>query len=232
MRIEGRHSRLKAEAVPEHFLSPVAAREPKRGLLRWVWLRARRTLIYLRWVYFVKVWKMNIDPTAHFSLRSEFDRTHPSGVHIGRESYIAFGAVILTHDMTRGLYALLRRRAQHPDAGRLNRRWVDCRRRQRGDARRAAGLGRRGKSGAHRAEQHQNLSLWMFVGLGSAVAGRGGGRPVTSGLRGQRGKSDCVTGRQKRRRPERERLAEHRCKFVEGGRQGCERSFLGYPSMC
>lgn len=105
MRIEGRHSRLKAEAVPEHFLSPVAVRQPKRGILRWVWLRVRRTLIYLRWLYFVKVWKMNIDPTAHFSLRSEFDRTHPSGVHIGRESYVAFGAVILTHDMTRGLYA-------------------------------------------------------------------------------------------------------------------------------
>jgi acetyltransferase-like isoleucine patch superfamily enzyme len=34
-----------------------------------------------------------------------FDRTHPRGIHIGRESYVAFGAVILTHDMTRGIYA-------------------------------------------------------------------------------------------------------------------------------
>jgi acetyltransferase-like isoleucine patch superfamily enzyme len=66
---------------------PVAVREPKGGL------------------YFVKIWKMNIHPTAHFSLRVELDRTHPSGIHIGRGSYVAFGAVILTHDMTRGLYA-------------------------------------------------------------------------------------------------------------------------------
>src|SRR5690606_41046730 len=81
---------------------PVAVREPKRGLLRAILLHIRRVLIRLRWLYFVKVWKMSIDPTAHFSLRVELDRTHPSGIHIGRESYVAFGAVILTHDMTRG----------------------------------------------------------------------------------------------------------------------------------
>lgn len=84
---------------------PPAAREPKRGILRAVWLLVRRRLIDARRFYLVRVWKMNIDPTAHFSLRVAFDRTHPSGVHIGRESYVAFGAVILTHDMTRGLYA-------------------------------------------------------------------------------------------------------------------------------
>ena len=84
---------------------PVAAREPKRGILRAVWLAVRRRLIETRRRYLVKIWRMNIDPTAHFSLRVEFDRTHPSGVHIGPESYVAFGAVILTHDMTRGLYA-------------------------------------------------------------------------------------------------------------------------------
>ena len=84
---------------------PVAVREPKRGVLRAVWLAVRRQMIGARRLYLVKVWRMNIDPTAHFSLRVEFDRTHPSGVHIGPESYVAFGAVILTHDMTRGLYA-------------------------------------------------------------------------------------------------------------------------------
>lgn len=84
---------------------PIAVREPKRGILRAVWLAVRRQLIETRRRYLVKIWRMNIDPTAHFSLRVEFDRTHPSGVHIGPESYVAFGAVILTHDMTRGLYA-------------------------------------------------------------------------------------------------------------------------------
>jgi serine acetyltransferase len=84
---------------------PVAVREPKRGWLRAAWLALRRRLIALRRIYLCRVWRMDIDPTAWFSLRVEFDRTHPSGVHIGPDSYVAFGCVILTHDMTRGLYA-------------------------------------------------------------------------------------------------------------------------------
>lgn len=47
---------------------------------------------------------MDIDPTAEFSLSARFDKTFPIGVHLGRKSYVAFDAVILTHDRTRGLY--------------------------------------------------------------------------------------------------------------------------------
>ncbi|WP_456388113.1 acyltransferase [Profundibacter sp.] len=47
---------------------------------------------------------MDIDPTVQCSLSSQFDRTFPPGVHIGAQSYIAFEARILTHDVTRGLY--------------------------------------------------------------------------------------------------------------------------------
>lgn len=84
---------------------PVAVRNPKRGLLRRSGLFVRSRLIALRRAYLARVWGMDIDPTAAFSLKAHFDRTHPRGIHIGRQSYVAFGAVILTHDMTRGLYA-------------------------------------------------------------------------------------------------------------------------------
>lgn len=84
---------------------PIAIRQPKRNPLRLTWLAVRGRLIALRRYYYVKIWGMHIDPTAWFSLRVEFDRTHPSGVHIGPDSYVAFGAVLLTHDMTRGIYA-------------------------------------------------------------------------------------------------------------------------------
>ncbi len=47
---------------------------------------------------------MDLDPTCLFSLTAKFDTTYPAGIHIGPESYIAFGAAIMTHDMTRGLY--------------------------------------------------------------------------------------------------------------------------------
>jgi serine acetyltransferase len=84
---------------------PAAVRNPKRGLLRLSGLALRRHLIAMRRAYFVWVWKMDIDPSAWFSLKVHFDRTHPRGIHIGPESYVAFGAVLLTHDMTRGIYA-------------------------------------------------------------------------------------------------------------------------------
>jgi acetyltransferase-like isoleucine patch superfamily enzyme len=59
----------------------------------------------MRRLYYVRALGMDIDPTAWFSLKVHFDRTHPRGIHVGAESYIAFGAVILTHDMSRGVYA-------------------------------------------------------------------------------------------------------------------------------
>lgn len=52
----------------------------------------------------MRLWGMEIDPSATFSLSAKFDLTFPAGVHIGPRTYIAFEARILTHDMTRGLY--------------------------------------------------------------------------------------------------------------------------------
>lgn len=67
-------------------------------------LALQRLAVKLRRLYYVKVWGMDIHPTAVFSMSAKMDRTFPRGVHIGEEAYIAFGAAILTHDMTRGLY--------------------------------------------------------------------------------------------------------------------------------
>lgn len=55
-------------------------------------------------VYYTRVFGMDINPTAKFSLTARFDRTNPTGVHIGAESYIALDVVILAHDLTRGVY--------------------------------------------------------------------------------------------------------------------------------
>lgn len=64
----------------------------------------RVLILKLRWLYYTKIWGMDIDQTAQFSLSAKFDKTFPRGVHIGPESYVAFGAAILTHDRVRGLY--------------------------------------------------------------------------------------------------------------------------------
>jgi acetyltransferase-like isoleucine patch superfamily enzyme len=73
-----------------------------RSLNHFQWLR--RALVRLKWLYFTKVWGMDIHPTASYSLSVRFDKTYPRGVHIGAETYVAFEAAILTHDLARGLH--------------------------------------------------------------------------------------------------------------------------------
>lgn len=84
--------------------APIAVLEPKRGLLRAARLAVRNAVMAMQRLYYVKGLGMDIDPSAWFSLKVHFDRTHPRGVHIGADSYVAFGTVILAHDMTRGVY--------------------------------------------------------------------------------------------------------------------------------
>ncbi len=67
-------------------------------------LRPLRLLaLSLRRLYLVKIYGMDLHPTCSLSLKAILDRTHPRGVHVGAYSYVAFDAVIFTHDMTRGL---------------------------------------------------------------------------------------------------------------------------------
>lgn len=64
----------------------------------------RRAIVRAKWLYYTRFWGMDIDPTASYSLSVRFDKTFPKGVHIGPETYVAFEAAILTHDLTRGLH--------------------------------------------------------------------------------------------------------------------------------
>ncbi len=59
--------------------------------------------LYTRWLR--RRYGMNIDPSVRISLKAKLDKTNPRGVHIGEGSYVAFGAVVLTHDMSRNLHA-------------------------------------------------------------------------------------------------------------------------------
>lgn len=49
-------------------------------------------------------WGMDIDPGAWIAPSALIDRTWPRGIHIGPGCIIDHEAVILAHDMTRGLY--------------------------------------------------------------------------------------------------------------------------------
>ncbi|SDF16779.1 acyltransferase [Limimaricola pyoseonensis] len=78
------------------------AKARRRGLNRLAPLRA--LLMAAARLYYTRIWGMDIDPSAKFSLSAQFDRTFPIGVHVGPNSYVAFEARVLTHDRTRGLY--------------------------------------------------------------------------------------------------------------------------------
>jgi len=67
-------------------------------------LKLRRIVVDARRFYLNRFWGMNIHPTADFSLSARFDKTHPRGIYVGEESYVAFDAAILAHDTTRRMY--------------------------------------------------------------------------------------------------------------------------------
>jgi len=46
---------------------------------------------------------MNVHPDVQISLKAHLDLTNPQGVHIDEGTLVAFGAVILSHDMARAL---------------------------------------------------------------------------------------------------------------------------------
>jgi acetyltransferase-like isoleucine patch superfamily enzyme len=76
-------------------------KQARRGLA--FAFRIRSAVIAAYRAYYVRVLGMDIDPSATFSLQVKFDHAHPRGIHVGPDSYVAFGAVILSHDMTRNL---------------------------------------------------------------------------------------------------------------------------------
>ena len=81
---------------------PPVKKAKRRGLNKLSGLR--NIIVDAKRLWFRKVWGMDIDPTAQFSLSTKFDRTFPIGIHVGPYSYVAFDTRILTHDRTRGLY--------------------------------------------------------------------------------------------------------------------------------
>lgn len=52
----------------------------------------------------VRVWGMDIHPSAQIASTALIDRTWPRGIHIGEGCVVGEEVVVLTHDRTRGIY--------------------------------------------------------------------------------------------------------------------------------
>ena len=60
--------------------------------------RIRKLAVESHAVFLRKIWGMDIGEGARISPRARLDRTNPRGVHIGKDTAIGAGAVVLTHD--------------------------------------------------------------------------------------------------------------------------------------
>jgi acetyltransferase-like isoleucine patch superfamily enzyme len=73
-----------------------------KGKIWWfVNVRLRHFILDVRINFFRKFYGMNIGKGVKISLNAKLDKTNPKGVHIGDDTYIAFDASILSHDMSR-----------------------------------------------------------------------------------------------------------------------------------
>ena len=81
-----------------------ARRVPHRkGLLERTALVIRKGLLWARAIHLRRL-GMDIHPDTQISLKAHLDKTNPSGIHIGQGTLVAFGAVILSHDLARVLH--------------------------------------------------------------------------------------------------------------------------------
>ncbi len=74
----------------------------KRPIVKVV-LALRNWLLGVRIGYLRRFHRMDVHPGCRISLKAHLDVTNPTGVHIDDGTYVAFGAVVLTHDMSRAL---------------------------------------------------------------------------------------------------------------------------------
>lgn len=79
------------------------------SLKRFVHVYLRHFILRVRNKFYLSgLLGMNIHETALISLKAKLDKTNPKGLHVGAYTHIAFGAVVLTHDMVRKLHTTTR----------------------------------------------------------------------------------------------------------------------------
>jgi acetyltransferase-like isoleucine patch superfamily enzyme len=84
--------------------SKVQRRAPEAlSLLDKLLIAFRNVLIKSRTLYLRRFWGMDVHPDTQISLKAHLDKTNAKGIHIGQGTLVAFGSVVLAHDMSRAL---------------------------------------------------------------------------------------------------------------------------------
>ncbi len=64
----------------------------------------REFLLWFRTFFLRKVRGLDIHPTVRMSLSAKIDQSFRAGIHIGKDSYIAFNARVMAYDFAPRLY--------------------------------------------------------------------------------------------------------------------------------
>jgi acetyltransferase-like isoleucine patch superfamily enzyme len=65
----------------------------------------RLIAIGIRYFILTQLYGMDISRKARISFGAILDKTYPRGIHIKKESYVASGAIVFSHDFTRSYRA-------------------------------------------------------------------------------------------------------------------------------
>ena len=63
--------------------------------------KIRQYIMYIRYLWLSNIWGHDIKPTTIVSMSAYLDKTHPSGIILGKYTLVARGAIVLSHDFTR-----------------------------------------------------------------------------------------------------------------------------------
>lgn len=63
----------------------------------------RLVFIGIRFFLLKRLYGMDLASSSRISFGAKLDKTYPQGIHISDESYVASGAIIFSHDFSRGL---------------------------------------------------------------------------------------------------------------------------------
>lgn len=64
----------------------------------------RLVVLSIQHFIYLSIYRMDISKSARISFGTKLDKTNPQGMHIGEESYLASGAIVFTHDFSRGIH--------------------------------------------------------------------------------------------------------------------------------
>jgi acetyltransferase-like isoleucine patch superfamily enzyme len=97
---------LTPETIAGHAspLMPARRVPDRKGIPKHFALAVRKWLLLIRTRY-LRLLGMDIHLDTQISLKANLDRTNPRGVHVDQGTLVAFGAVILTHDLSRVLHS-------------------------------------------------------------------------------------------------------------------------------